>query len=92
MIRNIRHKGLRRLHVKDDGSGVKQDHVERLKDILARLEVAANSHDMALPGLHLHPLAGRRRGTWAVTVSGNWRVTFQFIGEVVTEVDYEDYH
>lgn len=92
MIRNIRHKGLRRLHAKDAGSGVKQDHVERLRDILARLEVAANSRDMALPGLHLHPLTGSRRGTWAVTVSGNWRVTFQFIGEDVTEVGYEDYH
>lgn len=92
MIRKIRHKGLKRLHAKDDASGVKQDHIERLKDILARLEVAGNSRDMALPGLHLHRLTGPRRGTWAVTVSGNWRVTFQFIGEDVTEVDYEDYH
>jgi proteic killer suppression protein len=47
---------------------------------------------MGLPGLHLHPLKGARRGTWSVRVSGNWRVTFVFIGNDVDQVDYEDYH
>ena len=47
---------------------------------------------MALPGLDLHPLKGDRRGTWAVRVSGNWRVTFRFRGPDVEDVGYEDYH
>ena len=47
---------------------------------------------MALPGLNLHALTGDRRDTWAVKVSGNWRVTFRFEGEDVMDVDYEDYH
>jgi toxin HigB-1 len=47
---------------------------------------------MGLPGLQLHPLKGERRGTWSVRVSGNWRVTFVFIGGDVDQVDYEDYH
>ena len=47
---------------------------------------------MALPGLNLHQLIGDRKGTWSVRVSGNWRVTFRFEGEDVTDVDYEDYH
>jgi plasmid maintenance system killer protein len=34
---------------------------------------------MGLPGLNLHPLAGDRKGTCAVSVSGNWRVTFKFV-------------
>jgi len=25
-------------------------------------------------------------------VSGNWRVTFEFVGSDVDQVDYEDYH
>jgi proteic killer suppression protein len=29
---------------------------------------------------------------WAVKVSGNWRVTFQFVGNDVEKVNYEDYH
>ena len=47
---------------------------------------------MDLPGFRLHPLRGSRSGTWAVTVRANWRVTFRFEGEEVTDVNYEDYH
>jgi len=47
---------------------------------------------MNLPGLQLHQLKGDRRGTWSVSVSGNWRVTFVFVGQDIDEVDYEDYH
>ena len=55
---------------------------------LARL-VTCN---MSLPGLHLHELKGKRRGTWAVRVSGNWRITFRFEGVDAIDVDFEDYH
>jgi proteic killer suppression protein len=47
---------------------------------------------MALPGLNLHQLGGDRKGTWAVSVSGNWRMTFKFVGKDAHAVDYEDYH
>lgn len=47
---------------------------------------------MGLPGLDLHLLKGERKGTWAVSVSGNWRITFVFSGLDVVNVDYEDYH
>jgi len=47
---------------------------------------------MALPGLNLHPLTGDRKGTWAVSVSGNWRVTLKFLGKDADSADYEDYH
>ena len=47
---------------------------------------------MNLPGLHLHQLSGKRGGVWSVWVSGNWRVTFRFVGEHAEIVNYEDYH
>ncbi len=47
---------------------------------------------MDLPGLNLHELKGNRKGTYAVKVSGNWRVTFQIAAGDVFDVDYEDYH
>ena len=47
---------------------------------------------MALPGLKLHRLGGARKGIWAVSVSENWRITFQFVGKDASAVDYEDYH
>jgi toxin HigB-1 len=63
-----------------------------LRLILAQLNAAAAPDDMGLPGLRLHPLRGDRKGTWSVWVSGNWRVTFKFVGKDAEVVDYEDYH
>ena len=64
----------------------------RLKLILATLNAATGPGDMALSGLKLHPLKGDLKGRWAVEVSGDWRVTFGFVGTDADEVDYEDYH
>ncbi len=47
---------------------------------------------MNLPELHLHPLKGDLKRRWAVRVSGNWRLTFGFVGKDVEKLDYEDYH
>lgn len=60
--------------------------------ILGRLNASTAPEDMGLPGLGLHPLKGDRKGTWAVKVSGNWRVTFIFAGKDADHVDYGDYH
>ena len=46
---------------------------------------------MNLPGLDLHELRGPRKGTWAVRVNANWRVTFAWAGKNTDRVDYEDY-
>ena len=73
-------------------AGIKVPHAARLRLILGRLNVAVEPRDMALPGLELHPLKGDRKGSWAVRVSENWRVTFKFSGSDVKDVDYEDYH
>ena len=66
--------------------------LSRLRLILGRLNVASLVKDMDLPGLRLHELTGSRKGTWSVTVSGNWRVTFRFEGGDAEIVNYEDYH
>lgn len=47
---------------------------------------------MDVPSLRLHSLSGDRADMWAVSVSGNWRITFRFEGENVYIVNYEDYH
>jgi len=91
-IRAFRHKGLERFFTTGSKAGIRANHAARLRLILGRLNVATNAHDMDLPGLRLHELRGARKGTWAVEVSGNWRVTFAFVGQDATGVDYEDYH
>lgn len=91
MISGFKHKGLEKFFTKGIKSGIQAKHAERLRLILGRLNVSINPRDMALPGLNLHGLSDRK-GFWSVKVSGNWRVTFRFEGEDVTDVDYEDYH
>jgi len=92
MICSIRHKGLKRLHEQDDPRGVMAEHVVKLRDILARLDAARTVTDMDMPGFRLHPLKGRFKGLWAVTVRANWRVIFRFDDSNVFDVDYVDYH
>jgi proteic killer suppression protein len=92
MILRFRHRGLERLHWRGDTSGVSAQHLKRLRSVLAALETAAVPSDMALPGARLHPLHGDRAGQWSVSISGNWRVVFEFEGQNVTNVDLVDYH
>jgi toxin HigB-1 len=91
-IKTFRHKGLERYFAAGSKAGIQAKHAERLRLILGRLSVATAAGDLRLPGLDLHQLQGHRKGTWAVTVSGNWRITFMFEGRDVVRVDYEDYH
>jgi proteic killer suppression protein len=92
MIQKFKHKGLKRLFESGVSSGVDPQHVDRIRKILALLETAETLEDMDLPGLGLHPLKGNRKGTWAVKVSGNWRITFKIQNGEAFEVNYEDYH
>ena len=68
------------------------EHVRKLTRILAVLDQSRTPQDMDLPGFQLHPLAGELRGHFAVSVSGNWRVTFRFENGHAVDVDYTDYH
>lgn len=92
MIRSFRHKGLRLLYQRRDSSGVRADHVDRLRRLLASLEIAQTPSDLNRPGYRLHPLHGKLDGFWAINVSGNWRLIFRFWGNDVELVDYLDYH
>jgi len=92
MIQNFKHKGLRKLFEKGTISGVNANHLKRLRLILVLLETAETIEDMDLPGLYLHELKGNRKGTFALKVSGNWRVTFRLENGDAFDVNYEDYH
>jgi proteic killer suppression protein len=71
---------------------VKPELATRLRRQLDVLNRALTLRDINLPGYRLHQLKGSRAGTWSVSVSGNWRVTFKFEGEDAFDVDLEDYH
>ena len=92
MIKSFRHKGLKRFHLTGDTSGVQAGHIEKLAYQLDMLEAAETITDMAKPGWRLHSLKGTQKGRWAVSVSGNWRLTFEFSRGNAYTVNYEDYH
>jgi proteic killer suppression protein len=92
MIQKFKHKGLKRLFESGISSGLNSQHINRIRKILALLETAETIEDMDLPGLGLHPLKGIRKGTWAVSVSGNWRITFKIQNGDIFDINYEDYH
>ena len=66
--------------------------LEKLRDILATLDQSRGPEGMNLPGFRLHELKGSLKGQWAVSVSGNWRVTFRFEDGAAVDVDYMDDH
>ena len=92
MIRSFRHKGLAKFFSTGNKAGIQAQQAERSRLILGRLSASTGPEDMNLPGLNLHRLKGDRKDTWAVRVSGNWQVTFGFVGKDADGVDYEDYH
>lgn len=92
MIKSFRHKGLEDFFYDGSKKGIQPKHAQKLSDILDRLDAAKVVQDMNFPGADLHPLKGVLKGLWAVRVSGNWRVTFQFHEGDAHVVDYLDYH
>lgn len=92
MIRSFRHRGLERFFVRDDLRGIPARHASRLERMLDRLDATVRPGDVNLPGYRFHGLKGTRKGVYAVSVSGNWRLTFRFEGEDAADVDLEDYH
>ncbi|MDR2220803.1 MAG: type II toxin-antitoxin system RelE/ParE family toxin [Methylobacillus sp.] len=92
MIRTFGHKGLERFFKHGDHRGIIAKSEARVERMLDRLDAAVKPEDMNIPGYKFHKLSGTRQGTYSVTVTGNWRITFQFDGEDATDVNLEDYH
>lgn len=92
VIRTFKHRGVERFFTKSDHRGIPAQFAARLERMLDRLDAATHPQDMNLPGYKFHELTGPRKGTYAVSVSGNWRLTFRFDGENAIDVQLEDYH
>ena len=92
-IRSIRHRGLKRLIEVDDEREIRGDLVTRVRRVITALILAETVEKiLAPPGWRLHQLRGDRAGTWSISVSGNWRITFESEGEDVFGLNLEDYH
>jgi len=92
VIMSFKHKGLRRFYETGSTGGIQPAHRKRLRLQLAALDTATRIEDMDIPGFRLHPLKGELSGLWSISVSGNWRITFEFRDGNAYVVNYEDYH
>ncbi len=94
MIKSWKHKGLRKFFDTGSTAGIQPAHKTRLKIILQRLNAAIKADDLNLPGMDFHPLKGREKEYFSVSVSvnGNWRIIYKFEGNDAILVDYLDYH
>jgi proteic killer suppression protein len=92
VIKDFRHKGLKKFYLTGTRAGIQSSHAFRLARQLARLNSAASPMDMNLPGWNLHPLKGDLAEKWAVRVNGNWRLIFKFDNGDAFGIDYDDYH
>ena len=92
MKKSFKHKGLEDFFYAGSKKGIRPEHTNRLEKILDRLNAASDIKDMDYPGSFLHQLSGDKKGQYAVKVSGNWRVFFEFFDGDAFIVDYDDYH
>jgi toxin HigB-1 len=92
VIKSFRHDGLERYFRDGSKAGIQPKHAKKLSLLLLRLDGATGAADMNLPGWQWHSLHDDLAGHWAVSVNGNWRLTFTFEGSDAILVDYQDYH
>ena len=94
-IRNIVHRGLKRLYNEDNQKGVPAATVDKLRKMLAFLQDMEDADELrSIPLWKAHQMTGDRKGTWSLHVTRNWRLTFRIdTGEnEICDLDYEDYH
>lgn len=92
VIRSFRHKGLEKFFASGDRGKIDAKQGPRILRILDRLDASAKPGDMDVPGFGFHPLKADRKGTYSVSVSGNWRITFRHEAGDAMDVNLEDYH
>ena len=92
MIKSFIHNGLEDFFYDGTRKGIQAKHASRLEAILDRLDAANEIKDMNYHCSARHLLLPKTKGRWAIKVSGNWRLTFEFKDGDALNVDIEDYH
>jgi proteic killer suppression protein len=90
VIRNFKHRGLKRLYERGERSGIRPDLVDTVERILTVLDAATTPQALDIPRHRLHPLKGDLKGFWSVTVRANWRIIFRFEGTDAFDVELTD--
>jgi proteic killer suppression protein len=93
-IKSFSHKGVEEVFCTGRSRNIGPEFHKRMSLILDAINGATCAQDLR-GARGFHALSGDRSGTFAMSVSGNRRLTFRFEhgdrGEVL-DVDFEDYH
>jgi proteic killer suppression protein len=92
VIISFRHAGLEAFFRTGSKRGIQPAQADKLNRMLGALHTASVPDDLNIPSFRLHPLKGQKATFWAMSVNGNWRIIFRFVGQDVELVDYQDYH
>jgi len=67
--------------------------IDRAVELLAALDEAISLAELSpLKSVGLHKLKGDRKGQWAMTINGPWRLCFRFRKGDAYDVEIVDYH
>lgn len=76
-------------------AGLTAIEVRKIAEMLTAIRVMTDPVQLhVVPQWRAHELKGARKGTWSLTVTRNYRLTF-FVDikeQTVSVLDYEDYH
>ena len=95
IVRTVRHRGLRRLIEQNNPWFPRQSLVDRVRKILTALILARHLDEFIIyapPGWRVHRLKCDRRNEWSVSVSRNWRITFEEEDGYINHLNLEDFH
>jgi proteic killer suppression protein len=94
-IRNVAHRGLRRLILNDDVAGLQPTVASKIRRMVSFLQDMESEDELrTVPSWKAHRLTGDRKGRWSLFVTKNWRITFAIdqVDNEIIDLDYEDYH
>ena len=91
MIKTFKQRGLKELFETGGTARINPAWQAKLIRQLDALDNAVRPEDMKLPGWRFHALRGRPV-RYGVTVSANWRLTFEWQDSDAYRLDLEDYH
>lgn len=93
-IKSFKHKWLEEFYYENfKSSKIKPQLRDGVFRKLKLIDYASCLGDLkSPPGNKLHSLKGDRKGQWAISINGPWRLCFYFDNQNATEIELIQYH
>ncbi len=93
MIKSFKNSATAKLYQAGKAAGFRGLDLELALERLDVLDAATRLADIPpLKSIHLHRLKGDRKGEWAISANGPWRICFEWRGGDAYNVEITDYH